>query len=160
MPTDIFNNAADNYPKITGGIKFKSNAVLAFSQGGQNYRGMVIQNYQIGYTQVVTKLKGLNTPDIVAVVAPPNGTLNIQSSVVNSTDYYQFIQDFGDVCKVSASRLQLANTNTEACSADFKAPSLTMTGCLCSGVQLSQTIENLVLASTLSLEFTALEKNT
>ena len=189
--TDIFNNSGDRYPKIAGGIAFRSNAILAFSKGGRGgqvaqsgesrdditgaYQGMVIQNYQIQYQQNVTKLKGLNTPDITAVVAPPNGTFSVSSSVTKASAYYNFITDFGNVCNVGNNTMQVSNENVEECNdiagmegsgdkawspSTSAMPNLTMTGCLINQIQMSQQIENLILSSTVSVEFVALLRNT
>jgi len=161
---------------------------MAYALSGEAYGGMIMQNYQIGYNQTITKLRGLNTNDVIAVVAPPNGTLTITSTIASAKSYYEFVGNYGDACFTANNNLQIApqsdrcdpsnigyagrwmeggtdvyenqnvslNANTNVMIGYM--PDLTLKGCLINGLQINQAIENLVMSSTLNMEFVALDK--
>jgi len=159
--TDIFGNNSTSYPKIKGGIKFNGQAVMAFQNSGAAYEGMVVQNYNIDYQQNVTKLRGLNTDSVLAVVAPPNGTFSMQVGLTSADGYLDFLAKYGDACETVNNSLQIMAKGAETCGNQKggNLPSLTMQGCLASRVTLSQQIDNLVLMSQSTIEFVALDKN-
>lgn len=169
---DIFGNSAGNYPKVTGGIRFTGAAVMGFGPNGKDsLTGMVIQNYSINYNQNITKLRGLNTANITVVVAPPSGTMSINTAITEKDGYLKFLKDYGNPCNVNDNQLQVHSFGAEGCgdqtnpksktftSTGKQLPAVTLTGCIISSLTLSQQIESLVLMSTVNVDFVAMKDN-
>jgi len=165
-------------PSAKAGASFDGSKWTTDDKNGAAYEGMVVQNYQITYAQTITKLRGLNTTAVLTVVAPPTGQCVLQCAVTGKDTYFQFIEKYGDACWTKENMLHLAGmaecvpnrynrgiatdgSDTEAWAANKLGglPSLTLKGCLIAQLQLSQSVENLVLASNLQMEFVALDKN-
>ena len=170
---DIFGNDSSAYPRTEGGMKFTGNAVMAFDIGAPGvaggvgdakaYAGMVVQNYNVSYQQNITKLRGLNRNEVWSVVAPPTGQYQMQVGLTGKKGFYDFMTKYGDACQTKTNTIHLKD-GSQVCTVNADSvggsmPDLTLQGCLASQLSLSQSVDNLVMMSNLTIEFVALDKN-
>jgi len=179
---DVFGNRSGAYPRIGGGIKYTGSSVMAFSthvnennytipeagdvgdaqQEQLQYAGMVVQNYQLTYAQNIIKLRGLNRNEVWSVVSPPTGQFMMQVGIVGEQGFYRFLNKYGDACNTHTNTIHLKD-GSQVCRHNITGndigamPDLTLQGCLCSQIQLTQSVDNLVMMSNTMLEFVALD---
>jgi hypothetical protein len=125
----------------------------------------LIQNYNVTYRQQVTKLRALNSRDVWSVVTPPDGQIQINTAMAGGDQYIRFIQAFSDPCGVANNRLHFRGleacdmTGTGASTMANAVPQLTLTGCLISNVQLQQSIQDLIMACNVAVDFVSIVTN-
>lgn len=158
---DLFNKTTKGYVDGFSLDKAKltfSNFTGASGGNAAATTGLLIQNVQVNYQQQVSFVYDLTAPaDVYYVSGRTQGTLQIGKVVGSAGTMKTFYTEFGDVCKMNASK-NFTMSGITGCTATTGASgNIVIHQPLVTSVGFSMSVDNAVIGENCQLMFASLD---